>query len=217
MQCRTQNCEAVYVEVTGKDAKIIFLGENIVHGNFTISWYNEDDVKFRQKVERNFIGRIVDSIRRRKPDYIYISAEPRRIRVLRSELGEAEVFSLKDVKNPVEEIQEHMDIGSLDTIDEKPLNKIGGSHSTVIGGRKGQDTLRKVASSQFVKKVIPGPIDGGGNSRDGFGCKVGRANRTGNLKVILKEGGTVQTIRVVTTASNRSEAEHVEADIQNKL
>lgn len=217
LQCDTQNCTAVYVEASESTADIHFLSENTVHGKQHIRWRKDDTSTRNKKLERNFVGRIVDITRRKKPTYLYLNTEPDRIRKLRSQVHEMEIFTFQSIENPVEQIQSHMATNGLETVDMQPEDKIGGSHSTVIGDRQGHAVLTTVATSRFVKKVIPGPIDGGGNSGGGFRAEVTRADNSGNLRVLVKEGGTVQTVRVVTTAAGIQDATKVKNELETLL
>lgn len=195
---------------------ISFLTENKKLGEKRIKLIKENK-KFEERVERNFVGRIVDTIRRKRPDTVYVNSDPKKLRRLRSmiQVPRIIVFNPIESEDEIEEIQNHIAGDVLDTVESSPRDKIGGKHSTVIGGRNGQSTLHSVASSPFVKKVIPGPIDGGGNSGGGFRCEVTRSGSNGNIRLLLKEGGTVQTVRVVTTASDREEGRNVKEDIND--
>lgn len=214
--CNSNNCRSVYVKIDNTKCIISFLTEDEKLGERRIKLRKESK-KFEERVERNFVGRIVDTIRRKRPESVYVNSDPDKLRRLRSmiEVPNIIVFNPIESEDEIEEIQSHIVSGGLDTVESSPKDKIGGKHSTVIGGRDGQSTLHSVASSPFVKKVIPGPIDGGGNSGGGFRCEVTRSGSNGNIRLLLKEGGTVQTVRVVTTASDREEGKDVKEDINN--
>jgi hypothetical protein len=69
-----------------------------------------------------------------------------------------------------------------------------------------------------VKKVIPGPIDAGGSgSRSGVRAKATRADGTGNVRLLIRDGSSVQENRVVTTARDRESGEWVREDINEAL
>ncbi len=94
----------------------------------------------------------------------------------------------------------------LPTVDSPPERKLGGSHSTIIGGRRGRELLLRVAALPYVKRVIPGRI-GAKGSRGGGGVrlKVTRTDERGNLKLLLSEGAATQEIFLVTTARSARE------------
>jgi len=95
---------------------------------------------------------------------------------------------------------------------------LSGSHSTLIGGRSGQRVIQTVAGHPHVKKVIPGPIDAGGaSSPTGVRAKATRADANGNVRVLIRDGSSVQENRVVTTAGDRELGEHVRADLNEAL
>jgi hypothetical protein len=94
---------------------------------------------------------------------------------------------------------------------------IGGSHSTLVGGRSGKRVIRTVADHPHVKKVIPGPIDAGGSAAGGVRAKVTRADENGNLRLLIRDGSSVQTNRVVTTAMDRNRGERVGDDLTDAL
>ncbi|HET7322793.1 MAG TPA: DUF2103 domain-containing protein, partial [Halococcus sp.] len=75
-----------------------------------------------------------------------------------------------------------------------------------------------VADHPHVKKVIPGPIESGGRgSRTGVRAKATRADANGNIRVLVRDGSSVQEVRVVTTAADRSQGERVREDLNRAL
>jgi hypothetical protein len=69
-----------------------------------------------------------------------------------------------------------------------------------------------------VKKVIPGPIESGGaSSPTGVRAKATRADTNGNVRVLIRDGSSVQENRVVTTAGDRELGEHVREDLNEAL
>ena len=107
---------------------------------------------------------------------------------------------------------------SLEVVETAPREKLGGSHSTLIGGRNGRRAIGVVADHPHVKKIVPGPIDAGGTgSRTGLRAKVTRAGDNGNLRLLLRDGSSVQENRVVTTAMDRETGEFVREDLNDAL
>ncbi len=106
----------------------------------------------------------------------------------------------------------------LDTVDAPLEDKIGGGHSTIIGGRKGREIVTTICSVPYVKKVVPGRI-GAKGSRGGGGirAKVSRVDERGNVKVLLSEGAATQEVFVVTTASDEKGGKTVARIIEGLL
>jgi hypothetical protein len=78
--------------------------------------------------------------------------------------------------------------------------------------------IQTVGEHPHVKKIIPGPIDAGGSgSRSGVRAKATRADENGNVRLLIRDGSSVQENRVVTTASDRELGEHVRADLNEAL
>jgi len=87
-----------------------------------------------------------------------------------------------------------------------------------VGGRAGQRAVQTVAGHPHVKKVIPGPIDAGGSgSRSGVRAKATRAGENGNVRLLIRDGSSVQENRVVTTARERRLGETVREDLNEAL
>ena len=107
---------------------------------------------------------------------------------------------------------------ALEVVETPPREKIGGSHSTLIGDRKGRKAVQTVAAHPHVKKIVPGPIDAGGTgSRTGLRAKATRAGTNGNVRLLLRDGSSVQENRIVTTAMDRETGERVRADLNEAL
>jgi hypothetical protein len=69
-----------------------------------------------------------------------------------------------------------------------------------------------------VKKIIPGPIDASGTgSQSGLRAKVTRADTNGNVRLLLRDGSSVQENRIVTTAMDRESGEFVGDDLNDAL
>ncbi len=78
--------------------------------------------------------------------------------------------------------------------------------------------IHAVADHPHVKKVIPGPIDAGGTgSQSGLRAKVTRADDGGNVRMLIRDGSSVQENRVVTTARDREMGERIREDLNDVL
>ena len=72
-------------------------------------------------------------------------------------------------------------------------DKLGGAHTTIIGGRTGRKAAEIVAWHPMVKRIIPSGISvngaaGGGKTK----AKVLRSDARGNLRLLISSG-TVST------------------------
>lgn len=213
--CREGNTDAVVLEAARDRATITMLEEEDVVGATTITTTPEDGE--RGIVEfRNYAGRIADDIRRKRPEEVFATGEREVVRTVRDELHYP--LYRVDGEDPVETVLDRRGDRALDVVDTAPVDKIGGSHSTLIGGRTGARVIRTVAGHPHVKKVIPGPIDAGGTgSHSGIRAKVTRSDDGGNLRLLVRNGSSVQENRVVTTARDRETGERVRGDLNEAL
>ncbi|WP_255170148.1 DUF2103 domain-containing protein [Natrononativus amylolyticus] len=213
--CREANADAVVLEAARDRATMTILAEDEVVGETTITTTPEDGES--EVVElRNFAGLLADDIRRKRPEEVYAAGEREVIRAVRSELHHQ--FYRVDGEDPVESVLERRGEPALDVVETPPAEKIGGSHTTLIGGRTGIRAIHTVADHPHVKKVIPGPIDAGGTgSQSGLRAKVTRADDGGNVRMLLRDGSSVQENRVVTTARDREMGERIREDLNDVL
>ncbi|RQG93399.1 DUF2103 domain-containing protein [Natrarchaeobius chitinivorans] len=223
--CREANTETIVLEAGRDRATLTMLAdeddetirddESPVIGETTITTTPEDGEN--ETVElRNFAGRIGDEIRRKRPEEVYAGGTRPVIRTVREQVHHP--FYRVDGDDPVETVLERRGNRALDVVETPPAEKIGGSHSTLIGGRTGIRAIHIVADHPHVKKVIPGPIDAGGTgSQSGLRAKVTRADDGGNVRMLLRDGSSVQENRVVTTARDREMGERIRDDLNDVL
>lgn len=88
-------------------------------------------------------------------------------------------------------------------------SKLGGSHTTIIGGRAGRKLVRLVSQHPEVKKIIPAVISVKGTAGGKLFGKLLRADSRGNLRLLLSEGRSVQELRLVTTVGTAVEGERI--------
>ncbi|AGK61977.1 hypothetical protein Asulf_02012 [Archaeoglobus sulfaticallidus PM70-1] len=93
-------------------------------------------------------------------------------------------------------------------------SKLGGDHTTIIGGRRGRKIVAKISTSEKVKRIVPGIIKVGMSSGGGFRAKFLRPDERGNLRLLLREGSTVQEIFIVTTAKNFKEGSDIIKELE---
>jgi hypothetical protein len=208
LTCDTANADAVVVAIDPDRAVLtILVGEEVL-GRTQIPTTPEDGGELSVVQVRNYAGRIADQIRRKRPEAVYVTGERRVIQSLRAAIRYP-VYRVPET-DPVDAVLEGRGERELEVVERPAAEKIGGAHSTVIGGRTGQRALQTVAEHPNVKKVIPGPIDAGGSgSQTGLRAKVTRADENGNLRLLVRDGSSIQENRVVTTARDRDTGERV--------
>lgn len=213
--CREANADAVVLEVSRDRTTLTMLDGETVVGETTVRTRPETGEEERREV-RNYAGRVADELHRKRPESVYVTG-PRSMVQAISRACPFELVRIED-ENPVEATIEGRGTDALDVVDTDPADKIGGSHSTVIGGRTGQKAIREVAAHPHVKKIIPGPIDAGGSgSQSGLRAKATRADAGGNVRLLLRDGSSVQENRIVTTARDVESGERVRADLNEAL
>ena len=231
--CDTANCDVVVVEFAPDRATLTFLrepdddvgggaaaadggdGPSVV-GETTVTTVPEADEEGRPVQLRNFAGQVADEVRRKRPATVYAAGDRDALRETRAQLHH-ELLRVAD-DDPVAAVRGRYGGRAPEVVETPPREKLGGSHSTLIGGRGGRRAVGVVAGHPHVKKIVPGPIDAGGTgSRSSLRAKVTRADDTGNLRLLLRDGSSVQENRVVTTAGEREMGEQVRADLNDAL
>lgn len=213
--CRTPNADAVVLDLDRERAAVSTLLEEEVVGTRTVTTTPEDGEEAEVVELRNFAGMVADEVRRKRPETVYVAGDRDVVRAVRAELHH-EFYRVPD-DDPVEAAIERRDGKPLEVVDAAPAEKLGGSHSTLIGGRDGKHAVETVADHPHVKKLIPGPITNGSTSQGGLRAKATRAGDGGNVRLLLREGASVQENRVVTTAQDREMGERVRADLNEAL
>lgn len=216
LTCHTGNCDAVVIQFERDRATLTFLNDDEPIGETAITTVPEDGEETAPVELRNFAGRIADEVRRKRPETVYAAGDREPLRETRAQLHH-EFYRVRE-DDPVDAVIETRGDRALEVVEAAPAEKIGGSHSTLIGGRAGRDVIRTVGEHPHVKKIIPGPIDAGGKgSQSGLRAKATRADGNGNVRLLLRDGSSVQENRVVTTAMSRETGERVRADLNEAL
>ncbi|MFB6152085.1 MAG: DUF2103 domain-containing protein [Haloarculaceae archaeon] len=214
--CRTGNADAVVLELDRDRARVTTIVDERVVGAREITTTPEDGGEAGVVELRNFAGLVADEVRRKRPDEVYAAGDRDVLRAVRSQLR-YEFYRVED-DDPVEAALTRRGDAPLEVVDAAPGEKIGGSHSTLVGDRDGQRAIYTVAGHPHVKKVIPGPIDAGGSgSRSGVRAKATRADENGNVRLLIRDGSSVQENRIVTTARERDLGEVVREDLNEAL
>ncbi|MFW5922254.1 MAG: DUF2103 domain-containing protein [Halodesulfurarchaeum sp.] len=216
LSCDTANADSVVVEIESTRATLTMLYEEGVLGVTHITTTPETEPTLSGTQIRNYAGRIADEIRRKRPDAVYVTGDRAVIQAVRSSIHYP-VYRVPE-SDPVGAVLDRRGEADLEVIEIPAREKIGGAHSTIIGDRTGMQAVQIVAEHPNVKKVVPGPIDAGGSgSRTGMRAKVSRADANGNLRLVLRDGSSVQENRVVTTARDRDTGERIRSDLNDAL
>lgn len=215
--CHTENADTVVLELSRDRARVTALREESIQGAREITTTPEaPDAEARLTELRNFAGLIADELRRKRPEAVYATGNREVLRSVRAQVHYD--FYRIDADEPVQHVLDGRGEPALAVVEGGTAEKLGGSHTTLIGDRDGRRAIETVADHPHVKKIIPGPIDAsGGSSRGGLRAKATRADGNGNVRLLLREGSSVQENRVVTTASDRQSGERVRDDLNTAL
>jgi len=217
LACETANADTVVCEVGRERASLTSLLDGERVGTWTVTTVEEEGINEKRE-RRNFVGRLADEIHRKRPEEVYATGDREVLSTMRAHLH----YDLRRVADPGEDpvaaVRERSGEPALTVVETPPRDKLGGSHSTLVGGREGRNVIGLAADHPHVKKVIPGPIDAGGRgSRTGVRAKATRADGTGNVRLLIRDGSSVQEVRVVTTAADRPQGERVRGDLNAAL
>ena len=214
--CRSGNADTVVLELDRERATVTTIDGEAVLGRYVVTTTPESDGERERTELRYFAGQVADEVRRKRPDDVYATGDREVLRAVRSQLHYE--FYRVEAADAVERVIERKGEPALEVVEASVAEKLGGAHSTLIGGRTGREALEVVADHPHVKKIIPGPIDASGSSsRTGLRAKATRADDNGNVRLLIRDGSSVQENRVVTTAGDRELGEHVRADINDAL
>lgn len=213
--CRSPNADTVVLELGRDRARVTALLDEDVIAAREITTTPETGEN--EPVElRNFAGLIADDVRRKRPEEVYATGDRSVLTAVRAQLH----YPLYRIRgeDAVESVIEHRGKPALDVVTASLSEKLGGSHTTLIGGRSGREAVETIAGHPHVKKLVPGPIDAsGGGSRSGVRAKATRADNNGNVRLLVRDGSSVQENRIVTTAYDRDTGERVREDLNEAL
>ncbi|QIB73296.1 DUF2103 domain-containing protein [Halogeometricum borinquense] len=216
LTCSTANCDTVVAEFERDRAELTMLDGEDVIGKTTVTTIPESEGEAMVVELRNFAGLVADEIRRKRPDEVFAAGDRDVLRETRAQLHHE--FYRVASENPVQRVLERRGERSLEVVERPPREKMGGTHSTLIGDREGRRAIGVVADHPHVKKIIPGPIDAGGmGSQKSLRAKVTRADANGNVRLLLRDGSSVQENRIVTTAMDTETGEFVRDDLNEAL
>ena len=214
--CRSVNTDTAVIDCGRERATVTCLLEEEVVAERTVTASREADERWAPTELRNFAGRVADEVRRKRPEEVYATGDREVLQAVRADLHYP-FYRVAD-DDPVEAVLRKRGDPALEVVEASVEEKLGGSHTTVIGNRAGRRALETVAAHPHVKKIIPGPIDAGGSgSSTGVRAKATRADEHGNVRLLIRDGSSVQENRVVTTAGGRDLGERVRADLNDAL
>ena len=209
LNCNTKNAIAAGIFNDIQKIDVIFIG------------VKENELLPIKKYEgtslSTYFDLIAEKLHDRRIEEIYISGcddemIEQALNYLRNSLYPFNIYltNIFDEKEFFNKVEKHVKVKkSLKKVNVKADKKIHGSHSTIIGGRDGAKLVYKLASSEYVKKVIPGVIENKGTVSGGVRLKVTRSDEKGNIKALLIDGATVQKLHVITTASSKEEGDEI--------
>uniref|UniRef100_A0A7C4WE87 Metal-binding protein n=1 Tax=Geoglobus ahangari TaxID=113653 RepID=A0A7C4WE87_9EURY len=215
--CNTRNadCSAIYY---GKKLLLVFIGDRVRTTGFKI--YEEPESL------RNLFEIVAEKIHRKRVDEVFVCGEDQKKidfadRMIRT-------YALSDLKSYISEPMDFKEFlenlmkflkkkREIAKVEIPPDKKIGGSHSTIIGGREGINLVLKIASSEYVKKIVPGVIENSGTATGGVRLKLTRTDEKGNIKGLLIHGGSVQQLYIITTAKDMEEGEFILKSLRHSV
>jgi hypothetical protein len=216
LRCETPNADAVVLDLTRERATVTALLEEAVVAERVVTTQPEERERWQPTELRNYAGQITDEIHRKRPEEVYAAGDREVLNAVRAQLHYPLYRVAAD--DPVEGALARRGESPLEVVEKPVTEKLGGSHSTLIGERDGWKVVETAAAHPHVKKVIPGPIDAGGSgSRSGVRAKATRADGNGNVRLLIRDGSSVQENRVVTTARDRESGEWVRDDLNEAL
>lgn len=102
-------------------------------------------------------------------------------------------------------------------ISQNLKQKLGGSHTTIIGGRNSYKIINNICKHEKIKSIIPSIICyKNNNKKKNIYAKIQRPDCHGNLRLLLSVGSSYQEIRLITNVMDLSEGECLQKEL-NKL
>ena len=96
-------------------------------------------------------------------------------------------------------------------------DKLGGTHTTIIGGRTGKKAVEIVARHHNVKRIIPSVISVKGFAGGRTIAKVLRSDARGNLRLLISSGTSAQELRIITTVGDFLAGETLRRELNEML
>ena len=216
LYCHTSNADSVILDIKTNRVTVTVVLDDTPIGDRVITIRPESDPEREHIPLRTLAGLVADEIHRKRPKAVYATGSRDLLAAIRSQ--SAYDFFRVDGDDPVTAVVSTGDREELAVIDRSPRDKLGGKHSTVIGDRRGRRAILTVAEHPHVKKIVPGPIDASGaGSQSGLRAKVTRSDANGNLRMIVRNGSSVQENRIVTTAAGHRDGERIRVDLNEAL
>ena len=216
LRCETRNADTVVLDLERERAEVAVLLDDAVVARRIVTTREEPSERWGPTELRNYAGQIIDEVHRKRPEEVYATGDRAVLDAVRVQLHYP-LYRVKD-EDPVEAVRARRGEEPLEVVEKSVAEKLGGAHSTLIGNRDGKRAVETVAAHPHVKKVIPGPIDAGGSgSNSGVRAKATRADGKGNVRLLVRDGSSVQENRIVTTARDRESGEWIREDLNEAL
>ena len=107
--------------------------------------------------------------------------------------------------------------GLREQAQKSPKNKLGGVHTTIIGGRAGKKLVKIVGQHREIKKIIPAVISVKGIPGGSLTGKISHSDARGNLRLLISEGRSSQKVRIVTTVGTAEEGDRIMKELNEIL
>jgi hypothetical protein len=216
LRCETRNADRIVLDLGRERAAVAaLLGDDVV-ARRVVTTRREESERWAPTELRNYAGRIADEVHRKRPEEVYATGDRDTLDAVRAQLHYP-LYRVRD-EDPIEAVRRRGGDEPLEVVEKSVAEKLGGTHSTLIGNRDGKRAVETVAAHPHVKKVIPGPIDAGGSgSNAGVRAKATRADEKGNVRLLVRDGSSVQENRIVTTAGDRESGEWIREDLNEAL
>jgi len=223
LACGTRNAIGCGLFCDGSSLHLFFIAESGCELHSFKVYNDEFEIS-----KRNTFELIAERMHERRVDEVIISAINEKILlevaewVKRTAIHDVTIITT-DVFQSANEffnaISKHFRTKTaLKKVDIRPEKKIGGAHTTIIGGREGLKLLHKLAICEYVKKIVPGIIEvKGAAAGGGVRLKLSRSDENGNVRAMLIDGASVQKILVITTASSAEEGKEVRRILESYL
>ena len=216
LRCETRNADTVVLDLGRERAEVAALLEDDVVARRVVTTREEPTERWAPTELRNYAGQVADEVHRKRPEEVYATGDRDTLGAVRAQLHYP-LYRVAD-EDPVEAVRARRNEEPLEVVEKSVAEKMGGTHSTLIGDRDGKRAVETVAAHPHVKKVVPGPIDAGGSgSNSGVRAKATRADEKGNVRLLVRDGSSVQENRIVTTARDRESGEWIREDLDEAL
>ncbi len=152
----TANTDAVVLELDRERATVTSLLDGSVVGQRTVTTTPDGEGSDETVVVelRNFAGLVADEVRRKRPEDVYVTGDrdvtPPFARNCTTSSFASRATTPSSGSSTAGE-------PALEVVDAAPAEKLGGSHSTLIGGRSGRESSRPSPATLTSRRSSPAP------------------------------------------------------------